>query len=101
MNSQAELLYLYYLLKTAKKGADKKSDDKEGEAVIGSTSLMRITGFEPATSAFRTNIAMCYVVFFYFRLYYGVMFILLLDTHPQISHFIGKMEQKQSKYKRM
>ena len=43
------------------------------------------TGFEPATSASRTNIAMCYVVFFYFRQCYCVMSI-LLGVYTKISH---------------
>ena len=29
--------------------------------------LVEATGFEPATSASRTNVSMCYMVFFYFK----------------------------------
>ena len=58
-------------------------EDNYGSSIVRKTKKIRLkentgffmnpvfsveaTGFEPATSASRTNIVMCYVIFFYFK----------------------------------
>lgn len=60
--------------------------------------IVEATGFEPATSASRTNIAMCYMVFFYFRRCYKVMFISLNRVYQNIPFYkenVGKTDEIQ------